>query len=245
MKIKGDKKMKSTKKSILVMLVAAAIALLMVSTATAVQQVHSGTVMKTLDKLQLPPIIVGAEQSETVHIWLDGSAPPSIEGLIDLLLQCSLDDFLSYFTSDDFMDFMKSNEVLDSLASDQFLAFFNTDEVQNYINSDKFMDFFDSPECQTFLDSFFDGEDPPLLIITFLVAFAGLLYGLLTWVNALLLTAILILPYSLIYYIFCRIEGEEGILSSCWYTLLNMVILIGIALFWPITMMVWALYYFG
>lgn len=120
-----------------------AIALLMVSSVTAVEQVNSKPVTNYIankqnycEKLSYLEEIFNVEARQNY--------PQNFESLV---------------TSDRFIDFINSPEVYNLIYSDKFLALYNKDEIQNFINSDLFLEYLNSDACQYFLDHLNIGDD--------------------------------------------------------------------------------------
>lgn len=127
---------------------AVAIALLMVSSATAVEQVNSKPVTDYIANKQNY-----CEKLSYLKEIFDVEAD-----------QNYLQNFESLLTSDRFIDFVNSPEVYNLIYSDKFLALYNTDRIQNFINSDLFLEYLNSDACQYFLKHLNIGDDEPTSI---------------------------------------------------------------------------------
>lgn len=138
--------MRCMKKSMIV-IGAVAVAILMVSTATAVGTVNSESIVNNINSLEEEMPATESQLLESIQ-----------EGLYDL------EDFKNYLMSDDFMDFMNSNAVANIINSDVFQTFYNLDEIQDFIQSDVFIDFKNSELGQYFLEHYNPPEDDENLV---------------------------------------------------------------------------------
>lgn len=156
---------------------AVAIALLMMSTVTAVPLEQSKPVMdkaaqieeieQLMNEQSIKNILAsyGFSETETLEITAQSQTLPhfdneltitSLDELFDLIDMEGLSD---YFTSVNFANFMKSDGMQDLLDSDIFLDVYNCDVIQDFIQTDVFTDFLNSDEVQIFLDNFNDGNN--------------------------------------------------------------------------------------
>ncbi len=153
--------MKSIKKD-LTIFGAVAIAFLIVSSVTAVSKINSDA-SKDIIRLELEPTI-----NECVDL--------DIDEIVEYM-----NVFIESFTSDEFIDYMKSDVVMDFVESDWALNFYNLPEVQDYVSSDEFMDLYNTNEAQYFLEQILDNYDETIAKILMLV---GLIIGVMLWIPA-------------------------------------------------------------
>lgn len=144
--------MKHMKKSIIVF-GAITIAILMVSTATAVETVNSEPAMDYVEQLEQAQNLPGIyEELSSLDIdeltELNESIPPEY-----------IEELWNYFRSVEFANLMHEDEIQSFLYSDKYLEFFNGEDVQNFVNSDEYAVFLNSDTCQIFLDNYFDNTN--------------------------------------------------------------------------------------
>jgi len=153
--------MKIMKKSIIIF-GAVAIALLMISSATAVKQVNNELVMKAIETERTQEDII----NQLLALWdnlvtnnplvawfqdtYDIDAEEDFEQLFDH------QGLLNHVISDDFINMLNSN-LDEILAIEAFQIIYNTDPMQEYIQSDEFLEFMQTDEMQ-YLLSQLDGE---------------------------------------------------------------------------------------
>lgn len=158
-------KMKDIKKSIIVF-GAVAIALLIVSSVTAVGQVYSEPVMKNIESEKQKEIIANQletmwnqllEEESLVAEFQENSAIDPFQDFEDLF---DMEGFVSYITSDDFIDLLNNN-YNDIVSNDGFQYLYNTVYVQEYLQSDEFIAFMNTDEVQYIIDNLNIGSGSP------------------------------------------------------------------------------------
>ena len=115
--------MKNVKKSIMIF-GAIAIAFLIVSSATAVQQVNSEPIIENIEKI--------SEQEED-NLFFDVDEITDLNEILELI---DGEGFIEYFVSDEFINLMNSQAVINIINSNIFMSVFNSNIIQNYIESD-------------------------------------------------------------------------------------------------------------
>ena len=181
--------MKNMKKNI-ILFGAVAIALLMVSSVTAVAQTQGTTIINQIDVEK--QTINQLEQMEGISI---PGQNPDLDELIDLL---NFEGFRDYFKSIEFANLICSYDMPDIVDSIEFQDFLNTIIVQIFINHEVFTDFLDSEDFQIFIDNLNNNENPPEPTPSFIMGLLGLLIGLLTWIPAWILCWIIALPAGIL-----------------------------------------------
>jgi hypothetical protein len=158
------KNMKNLKKNI-ILLGAFAIALLVMSTATALPQVQSKPVM---DQIQQKEAI--KNQLMTIYNQLKNQGDlavgsqqnPHMNPSDDLDKLFDEEGFLNHLTSDTFIQFLNNN--YNSIASDSlFQDFYNSESIQEFTQSDEFVAFMNSDEIQYVLDHFNPGSNNQII----------------------------------------------------------------------------------
>ena len=133
---------------------AAAIALIVLLSSTAVSQVNGEIVNDII------------ESEEECQGFLSAKSDLSINSIEDILVLIDLDGFADHFTSENFANFITSPDVQDLIASDLFLDIYDTQIVQDFIQSDVFIDYLNTDEAQTFLSNYFDDQNPQFNAVT-------------------------------------------------------------------------------
>lgn len=136
--------MKNMEKMILI-LGAVSVALLMVSSATAVPQTQSKAIMEKIEQL---------EEAEQLLMKLEASESLVVANNQEVF---DTDAFESYLMSDELVNFMNSNIVANIISSDAFQTLYNTDGIQNFIQSEAFQNFLNSDVVQYFLEHYNPG----------------------------------------------------------------------------------------
>jgi|GEM_PF-7035982 len=307
---------KNIKKSVMVF-GAVAIAILMTSTVTAVPLEQSKPVMDKVEQNEnlkqltneqnLKNILIsyGFSETETPGIIAQSQTLPYIDNeltitsLDELINLIDMDGLASHFTSVNFANFIKTDEIQDLIESELFLDIYNSDVIQDFIQTDIFTDYMNCDELQILLDNLY-GDDNDLLqtvseqtnqytssnlqtitrseelqtiasglncvispessittnsilesnelinyeisIENISVYFAYLLFGIITWIPAIILSiiiAILSAPISFIYWLqqFIEVNDPTPFQSAVFITVLYMAIIIGNALLWPLVML--------
>lgn len=136
------------------------VAMLIISTVTAVGQVESKPVMDKIAQQEslssLFEEIVNVAKLNNQN--LDISSQQQIEQFLQSVnssefLNCTKNiDFLGIITSDWFINLMNNHEIYNVITGNDFSTLYNTNEVQNFVNNQIFMDFFNSDDCQYVLD---------------------------------------------------------------------------------------------
>ncbi len=140
------------KKEILV-IGAVAIAMIVLSSTTAVSQVNGETIIEAI------------ESEEQYPSFSSTTNDLNINSLDDILELIDIEGFETHFTSENFADFLKSDEIQNIIAGDLFLNIYNSQVIQDFIQSDTFIDFFNSNEVQTFLSNYNDDNGQGLQIV--------------------------------------------------------------------------------
>jgi len=147
--------MKNVKKSI-ILFGAVAIALLMVSTVTAVPQVNSEPVMDYVEQIEQLQELLDDFGEDLDYINIDSFLLHLESTEVVNIIE---EEVLALFMSTEFAELMHEDEIQNYLYSDNYLEFFNGEDVQNIVNSDEYATFLDSELCQTFLDNYFSCDE--------------------------------------------------------------------------------------
>jgi hypothetical protein len=209
--VDGDKKVKDTKK-ITITFGVIAITLLLVSTVTAVEQQTSETIMNI------------KESNEDF-------ASTSPEELLELL---DLDGFKEFFTSAEFAELMKSDFGQTIFASEEFNNVLNTYYMNEFLNSDIFQEFVNSEEAGIFLENYYGNNEFTDIIIFLLGA---LISGLILWTFGTLLYLIggPIMAFRVAFQTF--VETGDIFKATQIYLYITFIF-IGLAIFWPLVMLI-------
>jgi len=173
--------MKNMKKNIM-LFVAVAIALLMVSSATAVPQTNSEPVMEKIEQLEELGRLM-SEQNLGDIFNLDGIDEESIEGAINQLnnflieqgigsfnvqemnTDFLVEDFMDYILSDEFVDLFNHDDIQTALNSGDYNDYITNDETINSIlNSEFFNSFLNCDFAQQILENIDNGGDSTVII---------------------------------------------------------------------------------
>jgi hypothetical protein len=159
-----------TIKKTLVVFGAVVIAMLMVSTATAVPQVQSKPVMDKIEQTEkannlpfnqdaLNKLLSGNVNEADLNSIAEQLNNFLVEqGISEVNLQeqmntntFTLSDFIDYFTSMEFANLFMNSDIQNLLNSQNYNSFYNNDSVQTYLNSDEFAAFMNTDIAQQFL----------------------------------------------------------------------------------------------
>jgi len=138
--------MENVKKTLVVFGVVA-IAMLMVSVASAVPQVQSKPIMDKLEQIEKANNL--QVDQETLNKLISGDLNEA--DLQAIANNLDLNGFVNYFTSTKFANFFKSADVQNFLNSQEYNNFYNSDAVVTIRNSKQFTNFLNSDVAQQFL----------------------------------------------------------------------------------------------
>ena len=138
-----------TIKKTLVIFGAVIIAMLMVSTATAVPQVQSKPVMDKLEQMEKANDLLFNQ--ETINKLVSGDLNEA--DLQVIANNLDLNGFVNYFTSMEFANFFVNSDIQNFLNSQEYNNFYNSDAVVTIRNSEQFINFLNSDVAQQFLDN--------------------------------------------------------------------------------------------
>lgn len=175
---------KNIRKSIMIF-GAVAIALLMTSTVTAVPKVQSTPITEKVEQIEKTKQLISEQnindipiscgfsqteinkittQSETLLYFDNEPTISSLDELVNLLVNLiDMDGLAAHFTSVNFANFIKIDEIQDLIESELFLNIYNTDVIQDFIETDIFTDYMNCDELQIFLDNYY-GDDNDLTL---------------------------------------------------------------------------------
>lgn len=185
---------------------AVALSLLMISSATAVPQVQSKSLINMVENVEQNRAVIG----KRIH---------------SLIYKDGLENDITFSKLE---KFLKGNLVQNTLCNNKFNEIYNSNEIQSVINSKNFKEFLNSEETQKFIDSLdLEGCAAPTAIIG---AILGLVIGLITWIPVAIISILFSPLFGLLAGLLALAAGQPQFIL--WF-IVGMMIAIGTGIFWP------------